>query len=207
MVEKSFYLISDTHFNHANIINLCNRPFPTVDAMNTYMKKEWNKVVNTGDMVRCLGDFVCTPRSLPVGKAQANIKFWINSLNGNIKFIAGNHDYGLNIKFIAGNHDYGLKHTKNFELLLYGGYWLFLTHDPGIAPWALFLDGRGWVIHGHHHGNDTKNFPFINGLTRTINVSAELIDYRPISIDYLLSMPLESIIKMETIHGPILMKA
>lgn len=193
MVEKSFYLISDTHFNHKNIIKLCNRPFPNVGVMNSYMKTEWNKVVNSGDLVRCLGDFVCTPKVVPLNKAQANVKFWINSLNGDIKFISGNHDYGL-------------KHAKNFELLLYKGYWLFLTHDPGKAPWGPFLDGRGWVIHGHHHNNDTKDFPFINGLTRTINVSAELIDYRPISIDYLLSLPLESIIKMETINGPALLK-
>ena len=42
--EKTFYT-SDTHFCHANIIRLCNRPFKDVDYMNEKLIENWNKVV------------------------------------------------------------------------------------------------------------------------------------------------------------------
>ncbi len=38
------------------------------------------------------------------------------------------------------------------------------------------------MIHGHHHNNDLKNYPFINFEKRRINVSAELVKYQPVSL-------------------------
>jgi len=45
-------------------------------------------------------------------------------------------------------------------------------------------------------------YPFINGETRTINVSCECTAYTPVSLDYLLSLDLESIARMETLSDP-----
>jgi hypothetical protein len=36
------YFTADTHFNHANVINHCARPFASIDEMNREMIARWN---------------------------------------------------------------------------------------------------------------------------------------------------------------------
>ena len=84
---KKIYLISDTHFNHANIIKYCNRPFSDVEEMNKTIIKDWNNVVRYNDTVYFLGDLILSKNK---GKRAREL---INSiLNGNITIIKGNHD-------------------------------------------------------------------------------------------------------------------
>ena len=45
------FFTSDTHFNHANIIKYCKRPFASVEEMNGEMISRWNKVVRPRDTV------------------------------------------------------------------------------------------------------------------------------------------------------------
>lgn len=45
------YLIADWHYGHENIISYDNRPFKTVDEMNTELIKRWNDKVRKGDEV------------------------------------------------------------------------------------------------------------------------------------------------------------
>ena len=46
-------------------------------------------------------------------------------------------------------------------------------------------DFDGWVIHGHHHGNDIRRFPFFCRKKKRINVSVELVKYSPVPLDYI----------------------
>ena len=48
------YFIADTHFNHANIIKYCNRPFENTVEMNEYIIQKWNLVVKEKDIVEKL---------------------------------------------------------------------------------------------------------------------------------------------------------
>lgn len=81
--DKVFFT-SDTHFNHANIIDFCKRPFGSVEEMNEALIANWNRVVSKDDIIFHLGDF-CFGGS----------EVWnsiLDRLNGKIYLILGNHD-------------------------------------------------------------------------------------------------------------------
>ena len=98
----------------------------------------------------------------------------MNKLNGNIEFIEGNHDKRVKRAMYPSAYNVVLK---------YGTWEFLLTHDPTIKP----PEWDGWVIHGHKHNNDIENYPLINRKTKTINVAAEILDYKPMSFRELIT--------------------
>jgi calcineurin-like phosphoesterase family protein len=152
------FVISDLHLGHRNIIHYCRRPFSSSGEMDDVLIRNWNYRVATRDEVFYLGD-------LCHGKNAAPASEYLSRLNGRIYVISGNHD-----EEIPG--------AVPSLRLQYGTIEFFLIHNPENAP----CDTHGWIIHGHLHNNDIGQYPFINAVTRTINVSAELLDYVPVSI-------------------------
>jgi len=178
------FLIGDLHLDHANIIRYCNRPFSSVREMNKTIIHNWNKTVKRDDLVYFLGD-------MAFGKSSKNTDHWLKKLKGKIIFIRGNHDRSKKIRFV---HDMILRY-KNHKFLL--------IHNPE----NLQKQGNGWIIHGHHHNHDLKNYPFISGERKTINVGVELINYKPLDINKLFNLNFENIKTMETIDSlPIIKK-
>lgn len=49
------YFIADTHFNHRNIIEYCNRPFKDTNEMNEYIIQKWNSVVKEKGKINIFG--------------------------------------------------------------------------------------------------------------------------------------------------------
>lgn len=81
----SKFYISDLHFSHSNIIKFDNRPFSSVEEMESALIQNWNNVVSDVDDVYVLGDFCWSAKD----------EDWIeilNKLNGHIHLISGNHD-------------------------------------------------------------------------------------------------------------------
>lgn len=76
------FIIGCTHFGHANIIKLANRPFQTLEEMDETMIDRWNMQVNKNDTVYHLGDF----------SYKANAQKYESKLNGRMIKIRGNHD-------------------------------------------------------------------------------------------------------------------
>lgn len=113
MTTKTFFT-SDTHFNHANVIRYCNRPFASLDEMNRAMIERWNAVVGPADTVYHLGDFA-------MGKATE----WpsiLPQLNGARKIILiGSHDRKAAQMLSTG-------FTEAYDTLEWNG-WL-LQHKP-----------------------------------------------------------------------------
>ena len=79
------WFISDTHFNHKNIIAYQNRPFASVQEMNTTMIENWNRTVSRKDEVFFLGD-------LSFKQNKDALRELIASLNGYKILLIGNHD-------------------------------------------------------------------------------------------------------------------
>ncbi len=177
------YVISDLHLDHLNIIEYCARPFvaSNVDEMNSVLVDNWNNIVGNDD-VYFLGE-------LSFGQGSRSAGYWLSRLRGKKHFIRGWHDADA-------------RDTDKYKVVKCGRYTFLLTHDPDRLP----IDWTGWVIHGHKHNNDMQNYCFINGDRKTINVSAELVNYRPVSLDFLASLKLNSIKRMDTIDSSPVMR-
>ncbi len=154
------FLISDLHLGHANIIKYCSRPFvpSDPDEMDRVLVANWNYCISQGDRVFYLGDLKYGNNARPETEYRA-------LLNGAITFVAGNHDT-ISAGTIPSVH------------LTFEGQEFLLVHDPADAS------GRfsGWIIHGHHHNNNLRAFPYIDPVRKRINVSAEVIGYYPVSL-------------------------
>ena len=77
------YFTGCTHFGHANIIKLANRPYSSVEEMNETLIENWNNKVKPQDTVYHLGDF-----------AWNDPYSYETYLNGTLVKIQGNHDKG-----------------------------------------------------------------------------------------------------------------
>lgn len=151
---SNVWLISDTHFGHANIIKYANRPFDSVEEMNEALVENWNSVVKQGDKVYHLGDVTMNSKSLDI----------MSRLNGRKVLIKGNHDT-QKLKFYT-PHFYDIRGSHEL-----GNY--LLTHIPVHESQRYRFTAN---IHGHLHDSLINN-PFY------VNVSVEQIDYTPIAFD------------------------
>jgi len=113
-MEGKTYFTSDTHYNHANIIRYCARPFKDLYTMNRELILRWNAVVGPRDRVYHLGDFA-------LGKSQYWPDFF-KKLNGYKILIRGNHDAHARIM----KEKVGF--SEVYEELEWEGWWL--RHRP-----------------------------------------------------------------------------
>ncbi|MDE1860758.1 MAG: metallophosphoesterase family protein [Candidatus Micrarchaeota archaeon] len=170
-------VISDTHFDHESRIHRYRRPFGSVAEMNRAMLGRWNAAVREEDTVCFGGDLVA-------GQASRGSAYWLERLNGNIIFIEGNKDKDAP------------EGAKGFHTVKVGGREFYMVHDPAHAPADL---GEGvWIIYGHKH--NLSHFPFVNGRARMINMSADVIGFRPVPLDAIAALPLERIMVWPTIN-------
>jgi calcineurin-like phosphoesterase family protein len=156
----STYFTSDTHFGHANIIKYCNRPFQTVDEMDTAMIERWNKVVHFGDKVYHLGDF-CWKGSIEIIRYK---------LNGTIYLIEGNHD-----KLSEQQKRYFSWVRPYYELVL-DKQRIVLFHYA-MRVWHRCERGS-WHLFGHSHGG-------LPQYGKSIDVGVDVWDFAPVSMDQL----------------------
>jgi len=155
------WFISDPHFDHANIIKYCNRPFRTIEEMNETILRNWNETIGPNDLVFFVGD-------MSFGRGSRRPKWWLAQLNGRKIYLKGSHDHGIrpttegldNVLFVS-----------DAVIVRLDGKSVYVAHDP----WEIPRWWRGWAIHGHVHNEK----PHVDRKWRRINVSVEVVNYRP----------------------------
>lgn len=164
---KNIWIISDTHFNHENIIKYCNRPFANAKEMNEAMIENWNSTIKDGDMVYHCGDVY-------FGKNTD----WSHRLNGRKRLILGNHD---NAK------DQTLQNMfeKIMVWRMFPEFGLLLTHVPVHKSSLEVKVFRN--VHGHTHNIEFDEQIELDNKRRFryTNVCVERTEYKPINIEEL----------------------
>lgn len=164
------FIISDTHFNHIDIINYAKRPFNSTKKMDDYMIAQWNAVVSSNDIVYHLGDFGLDNR--------AEIESFVERLNGHIILIKGNHDTLPNAIYESA----GLTVLKCSELNVHqigeaNGTPIYATHKPPILTHPFRFDRR--IFFGHIH----QRINCIEGTGKNICCCVERLNYRPLCLE------------------------
>lgn len=151
-------VIGDLHFFGKDMISIVPRDFTSIDEMNNFIISQWNSETAPEDTVFIVGDFFdqCSKEEM----------FTIlDQLNGTKILIVGNHDG----PFVHWYKEYGI--TVIEYPILKDQFWI-LSHEPQFvsdaAPYA--------NIFAHVHLNPM----YKDVSTRSICVSAERLNYKPI---------------------------
>lgn len=168
----NIWVISDTHFGHANIIEYCERPYNDTVEMDWDMVRRWNNTVAPEDKVYHLGDVYMG------GQSREYMDNLLSHLNGKKRLILGNHDNGKDQLL--------QKHFQKIDVWrMFPEYGLLLTHVP-VHEQALFRGSTGnektprklLNVHGHIHTNPSPSADH-----RCVCV--EQIGYTPVNIEAL----------------------
>lgn len=157
-MSRSLWVISDTHFNHENIIKYGERPFSSLQEMNETLVENWNKTVKDGDIVYHLGDVYMGERPE-----------FLSKLKGRKRLIIGNHDNGKDALLQR-------VFQKIYVWRMFPEFGLLLTHVP-VHPNTL-KEKCSKNIHGHIHQKEDYSPAYVN-------VSVERVNYTPVNLEEL----------------------
>lgn len=164
------YYIADPHFFHGALnTKMDRRGFESVEAMNEYMLRQWNRKVRKNDEVVILGD-------LSWGKAEETNEL-LERLNGRLYLIQGNHDRFLKNKdYNAGRFVW----IKPYEELQDNKRKVILCHYPIMCYNGQYrADENGnpkvYMLYGHvHDTQDQRLLERFQAITReTASVSPD----------------------------------
>ncbi len=191
------YYISDLHFYHEGMNERMDcRGFSSVEEMNEVMIDHWNRKVRKNDEVVILGD-------LSLGTAEQTNQL-LESLNGKLYLIYGNHDRYVNTK---GFNAFRFKWIKPYAELSDDNRKVIVCHYPVFCyngQNRLDEDGNplSYMLYGHVHDSEDERLinQFIHltretkrelrGLEGLHNIPCNMIncfcmfsDYTPLSLD------------------------
>jgi len=164
------YYTSDLHLGHKCVINMCNRPFSSIEEMDEALIANWNKVVHANDTVYILGDLIY--------KSDKSPSEYLSRLKGKKHLILGNHDKTWIEK--DGARDF-FEGVTRLEIINTGKGKATLCHFPMVDH-----EGR-YNIHGHLHANTDQSFwHILKESTRALNAGVDVNGYKPVTLEELI---------------------
>jgi calcineurin-like phosphoesterase family protein len=154
------WFTSDLHFGHRRIIELCNRPYASVEEMNEDLIARHNARVKPDDIVHFLGDV-----------STKHPQQFLARLNGKKRLFIGNHD---DTRFSA-MQCYESVHEAT--MLKINGQEIWCSHYAHVT-WPKAHKGA-WHLFGHSHGNLFSEH--IRG--KMMDVGVDCHNYAPISFE------------------------
>lgn len=169
----AIYITSDYHFGHDKEFIYAPRGFKSEKEMTETLISSHNSIVNSNDDVYFLGDLI-------VGNTDENFYRWaINSLNGRLHLIRGNHDSTRRMKIYAEMPN--IAEICDAKFLDYNKWHFFLCHYPALVEnKAEKLPLAVVSLCGHSHTKD-KFADFDKGLIYHCEVDAH--DNKPVLLD------------------------
>lgn len=184
------FITSDEHIGHANIIDLANRPFTSLDEMkHTVITNHNKKVPNSrGVLTVHVGDWLWHSLTFEEGME------YISQLNGRHAFMFGNHDEWIEkhrYQLISPNLPYGKLDFIVGENKA-GGAKIFNCDKMHVT--ADHFARRVWQGshkgHGHVYGHSHSALP---GLGRSFDIGVDGNNFTPWAIE-------EIVAKLRTIQ-------
>lgn len=171
------YFTADLHLGHKRIIQMTNRPFPTVEEMDATLITNWNKKVKANDTVYIIGDLIY--------KSQSPEKY-LRQLKGKKVLIRGNHDEGW-LRLLAANK-YFSNITPLLEISLFDRM-ITLCHYPMLEWRNSRKSGKklGYLIHGHIHNRLDTKYDLLFNNSNALNAGVDINNFEPVTFEELIA--------------------
>lgn len=152
------YISGDYHFDHSNIIKYCNRPFDSVEHMNSVIINNHNATVKENDTILFLGD-----------AALKSPWPFFEQMNGKFILLEGNHDrrsskfpYHMTATVLR-------QHSKT----------IYCRHDPG-----RIISGFDFYVCAHVHEKWIfREFDLDNKKVPVCNVGVDVWNFFPTTLE------------------------
>ncbi|HEX6035392.1 MAG TPA: hypothetical protein VFY83_13185 [Anaerolineales bacterium] len=164
------FFTSDTHFDDQYSIEYFNRPFKSVDEMNTVMVERWNRVVTEEDTVYHLGDFTL--------EDIRHFTRWASQLQGFIKILPGSHDDPWLKDFVATEKIQVIAPLVSLEfpgIMAGGSPQVIVLCHYSMQVWDRSNHGS-WHLFGHSHGK-------LKGIGLSFDVGVDCTEFAPLSLE------------------------
>ena len=171
------WLTSDWHFLHNREFIFSPRGFKNVEEMNSEIVRRHNELVAPDDDVYVLGDL-----SLGGGGDEVLVqaKKLIESLNGRIHIVLGNHDTPKRIEMYMSCKNV-VNPPKYADMLHYQGYHFYLSHFPTITSNLEKETLKQCTINLYAHTHQKKNF--YEGIPYLYHVGMDSHNCYPVLLD------------------------
>ena len=171
------YFIADLHLGHKNIIELCNRPFSSIEEMDEAIISNWNKKVKKNDTVYIIGDLMWK---------ALDPKMYLDRLNGKKILVIGNHDSNWMCKCDV---DLYFEKYSNMIIESLNCHTITMCHYPMLEWKNSRKEGSsklGYLIYGHIHNKTDEMYNFLFEKENALNAGVDINNFEPVTFEELI---------------------